>query len=164
MGLTRPSRQFGDALVPHGDLVDVVREPGDREGAAGHAAPHGGRRFTILAHEPDGSIRRIAEMRTPNRAQRRALEAIYSTCAHPDCQIPITQCKAHHIIWYSKRGPTLLDNLVPLCEQHHHLVHEGGWRITMTPDRTITWTTPDGTIWRTHHSPNRHAPPTTRAG
>ena len=114
--------------------------------------------------EPDGSIRRIAEMRTPNRAQRRALEAIYSTCAHPDCQIPITQCKAHHIIWYSKRGPTLLDNLVPLCEQHHHLVHEGGWRITMTPDRTITWTKPDGTIWRTHHSPNRHTRPTTRAG
>ncbi len=114
--------------------------------------------------EPDGSVRRMAEMRTPNRAQRRALEAIYSTCAHPECQIPVTQCKAHHIVWFSRRGPTLLDNLVPLCEQHHHLVHEGGWGMSMTPDRTITWTRPDGTIWRTHSSPNRHARPTTRAG
>lgn len=114
--------------------------------------------------EPDGSVRRMAEVRTPNRAQRRALEAIYGTCAHPDCQVPVTRCKAHHIVWYSKRGPTLLDNLVPLCEQHHHLVHEGGWGISMTPDRVITWTRPDGTIWRTHHSPNRYARPTTRAG
>jgi hypothetical protein len=65
--------------------------------------------------EPDGTIRRLAEMRTPNRAQRRALAAMYSTCAHPDCTVPVTQCKAHHIVWYSQHGPTLLDNLVPRC-------------------------------------------------
>ena len=105
--------------------------------------------------EPDGTVRRIAEMRTPNRAQRRALEAMHATCAHPECSVPITRCKAHHIVWYSKRGPTLLDNLVPLCEQHHHLVHEGGWGIAMTPDRTVTWTRPDGTLWRTHPSADR---------
>ena len=114
--------------------------------------------------EPDGSVRRMAEVRTPNRAQRRALEAIYATCAHPECQVPVTRCKVHHIIWYSKRGPTLLDNMVPLCEHHHHMVHEGGWGITMALDRTITWIRPDGTVWRTHHSPNRHRRPTTRAG
>ncbi len=49
--------------------------------------------------EPDGSVRRIAELRTPNRAQRRALAAMYSTCAHPDCAVPVTNCKAHHIVW-----------------------------------------------------------------
>jgi hypothetical protein len=105
--------------------------------------------------EPDGSVRRIAELRTPNRAQRRALAAMYSTCAHPDCAAPVTNCKAHHIVWYSKQGPTLLDNLLPVCEQHHHLLHEGGWSVTMTPDRTVTWIRPDGSVWRTHHSPNR---------
>jgi hypothetical protein len=36
-------------------------------------------------------------------------------------------------------------NLVPLCEQHHHLVHEGGWKLTMTRDRVATWSRPDGT-------------------
>ena len=105
--------------------------------------------------EPDGTVRRLAEMRTPNRAQRRALTALYSTCAHPDCTMPVTSCKIHHITWYSRSGPTLLDNMIPLCEHHHHLVHEGGWTLTMTPDRTTTWTKPDQTIWRTHHSPNR---------
>lgn len=105
--------------------------------------------------EPDGSVRRIAELRTPNRQQRRALAAMYATCAHPDCTVPITQCKAHHIVWYSKQGPTLLDNLLPVCERHHHLLHEGGWSVSMTPDRTVTWLRPDRIVWRTHHSPNR---------
>jgi hypothetical protein len=105
--------------------------------------------------EPDGNVRRIAELRTPNRAQRRALAAMYSTCAHPDCSVPVTNCKPHHIVWYSKQGPTLLDNLLPVCEQHHHLLHEGGWTVTMTPDREVTWMRPDGSVWRTHHSPNR---------
>ena len=95
-------------------------------------------------------------MRTPNRAQRRALAAIYATCAHPDCTVPITQCKIHHVVWYTKRGPTLLANLVPLCERHHHHVHEGGWTLAIDPDRNLTWTRPDGEVWRTHHSPNRH--------
>ena len=92
-----------------------------------------------------------------------ALAAMYATCAHPHCTVPVTQCKAHHIVWYSRQGPTLLDNLLPVCEHHHHLLHEGGWTITMTPDRTVTWTRPDGTTWHTHHSPNRqphtHHPP-----
>lgn len=105
--------------------------------------------------EPDGSVRRIAELRTPNRAQRRALAAMYSTCAHPDCTVPVTHCKAHHIVWYTRQGPTLLDNLIPVCEEHHHLLHEGGWNLTMTPDRTATWTRPDGSVSRVHHSPNR---------
>ena len=48
-------------------------------------------------------------------------------------------------------GATDLDNLAPLCEsaKHHHLVHEGGWTLTMTPDRVATWTRPDGTIYYT---------------
>jgi hypothetical protein len=39
-----------------------------------------------------------------------------------------------------------LVNLLPLCEQHHHLVHEGGWTLTMTPDRVATWTRSDGSV------------------
>lgn len=31
----------------------------------------------------------------------------------------------------------------------HHLVHEGGWTLTMTPDRTATWTRPDGQAYWT---------------
>jgi hypothetical protein len=89
-------------------------------------------------------------IRTANRSQRRALRAMHRTCAHPDCTAPFSQCKAHHIRWWWKhRGRTDIDNLLPLCERHHHLVHEGGWGLTMTSDRTATWTRPNGSI---HHT------------
>lgn len=92
-------------------------------------------------------------VRTANRQQRRALRAMYRTCAHPDCTVPFSACKAHHIRWWWRHlGPTDLDNLIPLCERHHHLVHEGGWGLIMTPDRVATWTRPDGTI--AHHGPS----------
>ena len=91
--------------------------------------------------------------RTANRAQRRALRAIHRTCAHPDCTVTFDACRIHHIIAWLRLGDTDIDNLLPLCESHHHLVHEGGWGLTMTPDRTATWTRPDGT----HH----HTGPTT---
>ncbi len=87
--------------------------------------------------------------RTVSRAQRRALRAMHRTCAHPQCSVPYSHCKIHHIRWWWRdRGPTDIDNLLPLCERHHHLVHEGGWTLTMTGDRIATWTRPDGTI---HH-------------
>jgi hypothetical protein len=88
--------------------------------------------------------------------------------------VPYSHCKIHHVRWWWRdRGTTDIANLLPLCERHHHLVHEGGWTLTMTPDRIATWIRPDGTIHhrgttidrtptgRTSHrrqaSPNAHA-------
>ena len=94
--------------------------------------------------------------RTASRAQRRALRAMYRSCVHPDCTIGFSACRIHHIRWWLEhRGPTDLDNLVPLCEQHHHLVHEGGWGLSMTADRTVCWTRPDGIVAHTTHSADR---------
>ena len=88
--------------------------------------------------------------RTATRPQRRALRAMYRTCAHPDCTVGFGACRIHHIRWWWRDlGRTDLDNLIPLCERHHHLVHEGGWGLTMTPDRVTTWTRPDGSV--AHH-------------
>ena len=87
--------------------------------------------------------------RTATRPQRRALRAMHRTCAHPDCTVGFDQCRIHHVRWWWEHvGPTDLDNLLPVCETHHHLVHEGGWTLTMTPDRVATWVRPDGTV---HH-------------
>lgn len=82
--------------------------------------------------------------RTATRAQRRALRVMHRTCAHPDCTVPFDACRIHHVIPYQAGGPTDLVNMVPVCEPHHHLVHEGGWGLTMTADRIATWTRPDG--------------------
>ena len=37
-------------------------------------------------------------------------------------------------------------NLLPVCERHHYLVHEGGWTLTLSPDHTATWTHPGGSV------------------
>lgn len=87
--------------------------------------------------------------RTASPEQRQALRAMHRGCAHPDCNVGFSACRIHHIRWWWRdRGPTDLDNLIPLCERHHHLVHEGGWGLSMTPERVATWTRPDGTV---HH-------------
>lgn len=85
--------------------------------------------------------------RTASRSQRRALAAIHRTCAHPDCTAGFDVCRLHHVqFWTDQRGPTDLDNLLPLCERHHHLVHEGRWTLTMCRDRVATWTRPDNSV------------------
>jgi hypothetical protein len=88
-----------------------------------------------------GRARRLA-----TRAQRRALRAMYRTCAYPRCTVTIEACRIHHVLWWERNGLTDLANLLPLCSAHHHLVHEGGWALTLAPDRTITLHRPDGSL------------------
>ena len=63
--------------------------------------------------------------------QRRALESMHSTCAIPDCTIPVGQCQPHHIHYWNSGGPTDLANLIPLCASHHRCAHEGGWKLSL---------------------------------
>ena len=75
--------------------------------------------------------------------QRRALEAMHPTCAIPRCAVPVARCEPHHINYWVNGGPTDLDNLVPLCSEHHRCVHEGGWRIKLDEaTRRVTVTLP----------------------
>jgi hypothetical protein len=98
--------------------------------------------------------------RTATRGQRRALQAMHRTCTHPDCGVVFSACDIHHIAWWGRDdGPTDIDNLLPICEKHHHLIHEGGWTLTMTPDRVATWTRPDGTAHSTGSTIDRHVHP-----
>ena len=108
-----------------------------------------------------GRARRLA-----TRAQRAALKSMYRTCAHPDCQVPFDACRIHHVDPWEHGGATDLDKLLPLCErEHHHLVHEGGWQLTLQPDRTITLRRPDGTVHFEGSTVDRdgRAPPGTAA-
>jgi hypothetical protein len=50
------------------------------------------------------------------------------------------------VYWFAG-GVSDLANLIPLCENHHHLVHEGGWTLELFPDRTTVWRTPDGAVY-----------------
>lgn len=86
-----------------------------------------------------GRAKRLA---TPE--QRTAIQAMQATCSHPDCTVSIDDCRIHHIEPWSRGGRSDLDTMAPVCERHHHLVHEGGWTFTITPHRVATWSRPDG--------------------
>lgn len=95
----------------------------------------------------DGAVLDLGRsQRLANREQRRALRAMYRTCGHPGCDVPVDRCEIHHITAWDAWGPTDLANLLPLCSFHHHLVHEGGWTLTLDPDRTVTLIRPDGEV------------------
>ena len=83
--------------------------------------------------------------RLANRAQRRALRALYRTCGATGCEVPFDRCEVHHIHWWDNGGPTDLRNLVPLCSRHHHLVHDHGWQVQLDEARTLHLQRPDGT-------------------
>ena len=95
------------------------------------------------------------EVRLATRKQRRALRAMYDTCAIPGCTIHARHCEPHHIRWWRHWGRSDLNNLLPLCSRHHHAAHEGGWELVMHPDRSLTITHPDGTV-QTTRPPKRN--------
>jgi hypothetical protein len=72
---------------------------------------------------------------------------MYRTCAHPQCSVPFDSCRIHHAVFWFDGGVTDLDNLIPLCEVHHHLVHEGGWTLTLFAGRRTMWRMPDGSVY-----------------
>lgn len=102
-----------------------------------------------------GRSRRLA-----TREQRRALAAMYATCGMPGCEVRFERCRIHHLDPWVPVGVTDLENLLPVCSRHHHDVHEGGWTLTMTPDRVITLVAPDGTL--VYQGDTRDRPPVGR--
>ncbi len=95
--------------------------------------------------------------------QRRALRAMYRTCGIGTCDVPFDRCEMHHVDeWGAHEGDTDLNRLIPSCSRHHHLVHEGGWKLTLDPDtRELTITLPDGTVHE-RSRPHSVAAPTVR--
>jgi hypothetical protein len=90
-----------------------------------------------------------------NAAQRRAIRYRHGNrCAIRGCESTIVQI--HHLDWWHHGGRTDLDLGVPLCHGHHRLVHEGGWEVFLSADRT------SATLHRTGRH-RRTAPPVRRA-
>lgn len=102
--------------------------------------------FPVVLDGDGGVLDAGRSSRLANRAQRRALRAMYRTCGHPTCSVPFDRCEIHHVDAWERLGLTDLANLLPLCSFHHHLVHEGGWRLALDARRIVTLTRPDGTV------------------
>ncbi|MFV0258041.1 MAG: HNH endonuclease signature motif containing protein, partial [Acidimicrobiales bacterium] len=57
------------------------------------------------------------------------------------CRTPATSCDLDHTHPHSQGGPTLTQNLAPLCRHDHQGKHTPGWTLTPQP-HGYTWTTP----------------------
>lgn len=84
-------------------------------------------------------------VRNPSDAQRRALSALWGTCAHPSCDRPFAWCELHHVVHWEAGGRTDVAALLPLCSRHHHLHHAGVFTIERCRDGTFTLARADGT-------------------
>jgi hypothetical protein len=93
------------------------------------------------------------ERRISTTAQRRAIEAMYATCFLTNCDTAVTDCHLHHLVHWEAGGPTDLANLIPVCQQHHRLVHSTRTRLSIDAHRTITMVTALGEI--STHTPDR---------
>jgi hypothetical protein len=117
-------------------------------------------RSGAVAYAP-GTLDLGRTTRLANRAQRRALAALYPSCAVPGCEVRFVDCKIHHVIWWEHHGRTDLVNLLPLCHGHHDAVHHHGWVLTLSADRLLRIDYPDGTTTLT--PPPRRGPQVRRA-
>ncbi len=75
----------------------------------------------------------------------RATAARDGGCRFPGCDRKVAWCDAHHIHYWRHLGLTELDNLVLLCNRHHHLIHRPGWQLKLLPNADLEVTFPDGT-------------------
>ena len=86
--------------------------------------------------------------------QRIVLAARDGGCVN--CAAPAEGSEPHHIEWFSRGGPTDIDNLALLCERCHHLIHDDNWQLQRDKNRRRTLRPPDR-LPRQHH-PARAVP------
>jgi hypothetical protein len=84
-----------------------------------------------LEHERNHAARSVPA------STRRALEARDRHCVFPGCDRPTHWCDGHHLVWWTRGGPTALPNLALLCRQHHRMVHEEDWTLARKDGRWI---------------------------
>ncbi|MBB3081882.1 HNH endonuclease signature motif containing protein [Geodermatophilus sabuli] len=95
---------------------------------------------------------------SPTAAQRRWVQARDRTCRHPGCATRAGWSDLDHAVARSCGGATACENLCCLCRRHHRLkTFAPRWRHTLTPDGTLTVTTPSG-VTRTSRPPGLRPP------
>lgn len=94
--------------------------------------------ITVL--DEHGAIKHFATAaRSATFLQRVMLLARDGCCVHPGCDAPIAWCDAHHVIPWAAGGLTTIDNLAPLCRNHHGLNDDGHVKSHVAMIQGVPW-------------------------
>jgi hypothetical protein len=148
----RPTAERHQVIV-HADFMALAGEgpqPGCRLNDGPSICAESARRLACdtslvpIFHGPKGDLDIGRKTRAIPTALRRALEARdEGRCRFPGCENR-RWIDAHHIVHWARGGGTELENLVLLCGHHHRLVHEGGFRVGVLADGSMSFRRPDG--------------------
>lgn len=95
--------------------------------------------IAVLLEGADGTPLDLGRRsRTPSARLRRALRRRDGCCRFPGCGAR-RFLHAHHVRHWARGGETNLANLILVCGRHHRLVHEGGFRIDILPNRAFAF-------------------------
>ena len=146
------SKPAVNVTVALSTLLALDEQPGE---LAGHG-PIPAALARAIASDPSGTWRRLVTDEHGNLADvssatyrppagmARYVEARDATCCHPVCRRVAVSCDLDHTIDWAHGGTTCPANLMPLCQRHHHLKHNGGWQLRRLENDTVRWTTPTG--------------------
>lgn len=157
-------------VVVHVDAGALADEPDGRaevEGA-GPVSAETARRLCcdaalVRLTEQEGAPLSVGrKTRSIPPALRRAMRARDGGCRFPGCQ-QHRWVDAHHIEHWAHGGETSLENLVTLCRHHHHLLHEGGFRVDRGSGGDPVFRRADGRRLRPTPRPRRGDPGCLRA-
>lgn len=110
-------------------------------------------RIEVSFDTPDGRTVGVgrATRNPPAWLRRRVIGRDHGRCRWPGCGRPIRHL--HHMVHWTREGPTDASNLMGVCWHHHHLLHEGGWEASGDADAEIVITSPWGRRLRSRAGP-----------
>jgi hypothetical protein len=123
-------------------------------------------RLQVVLEGKDGNALGIGNTSqiAPYWLRRQVFHRDGGTCTFPGCEMK-RFLNPHHVVHWSRQGPTDLDNLVTVCSTHHALLHEGRWSVTLDKHQRPIWFRPGGRIYEpgpappTDISPSKKDPP-----
>jgi len=138
-------------VVVHAPLEALAHDQGNCTSSSGHVLhPETARmlscdaRLQVVLHGTDGDAVGIGHTSqiAPSWLRRQVFHRDGDRCTFPGCENK-RFLTPHHIVHWSKGGPTDLDNLVTVCSSHHALIHKSGWDVKLDGGEVV-WFQPLG--------------------
>ena len=99
----------------------------------------------ILVGAADGPVNAY-DVRFAHRKHREMMLADSLTCTWKDCDVPASQCDAHHMVEHQHGGETEVGNLGWLCRYHNYQAGKSSRGRTQRRDGRIVWVSPSGRV------------------